>query len=79
MQTDRTRCPECGGTMEIGFVLDSTEGGFKVPSWVAGGPTKKCYGLKYDRKTVRQVLTDRCTACGFLKSYAKDPPAKTRS
>lgn len=76
MHPDRTRCPECDGTMEIGFVLDSTEGGFKVPSWVAGTPAKNWFGiLKYDRKTVRQILTDRCTACGFLKSYAKDRPA----
>ena len=74
MQPDRTRCTECGGTMETGYILDGTENGFKVPSWVAGIPAKKSYGLKYDRKTVRQVLTDRCSVCGFLESYAKDHP-----
>jgi hypothetical protein len=59
--------------METGYVLDRAESGFIVPSWVAGHPVKNWFNiLKYDRKTVRQVLTDRCTACGFLKSYAKD-------
>jgi hypothetical protein len=75
MQSDRTRCTECGGTMETGYILDRSDAGFIVPSWVAGPPTKNWLGmLKYDRKTVRQVLTDRCCACGFLKSYAKDRP-----
>jgi hypothetical protein len=60
--------------METGYVLDCSDSGFKVPSWVAGLPKKNWWGiLKYDRKSARQVLTDRCTTCGLLKSYAKDP------
>jgi hypothetical protein len=73
---DRTPCTECGRTMETGYILDCTEGGMVVPAWVAGPPIKRWFGqLKFDRKTLRQVLTDRCTTCGFPKSYAKDHPA----
>ena len=61
--------------METGYILVRTDAGISVPSWAPGPPTKHWLGfLKYDHKTVRQVLTDRCTACGFLKSYAIDRP-----
>jgi len=40
MQPDRARCPECGGTMETGYMLDRYDAGFTVPSWVAGVPRK---------------------------------------
>jgi hypothetical protein len=69
MQPDRTRCTQCGGTMETGFILDYASGGrVLVSTWAAGGPQKHWWGgLK---NATRRVLTDQCTACGYLKSYA---------
>jgi len=74
MQPDRTRCTECGGTMEPGYLLDHTEGGVLAPLWAGGTPQKRWIGgLKIDRNKIRPVMTDRCSACGYLKSYAVDP------
>ena len=75
MPTDRTRCSECGGTMEAGYILDSTKTDYRDSRWVPGTAERNWMGfLKYDLKTVRKVVTDRCPTCGFLKSYAPDIP-----
>jgi hypothetical protein len=57
--------------MENGYLLDVAENGAVLPTWTCGAPTRGWFGrLKIDRKSLRWVMTDRCTSCGFLKSYA---------
>ena len=71
MQPDHTRCTECGGEMEPGFLVDHTENGILQQRWAKGAPQKRWWGgLKVNRDDVRRVETARCKVCGFLKSYA---------
>jgi|HubBroStandDraft_6_1064221.scaffolds.fasta_scaffold1027281_1 hypothetical protein len=80
MQADRTCCTECGGTMESGYLLDVAENGAVLPTWTGGAPTRGWFGrLKIDRKSLRWVMTDRCTSCGFLKSFATRLVHETRA
>jgi hypothetical protein len=79
MQPDRTRCTECGGTMEPGYLLDFAHGAVRVPTWVGGTPTKRWWGaLKINWDSQRQIVTNRCISCGFLKSYAASLALKRR-
>jgi hypothetical protein len=72
MQPDRTRCTECGGEMELGFILDYTYGGILPQKWAKDAPKKSWWGgIKVNQADCRTVETTRCMACGFLKSYAK--------
>jgi hypothetical protein len=44
-----TTCPKCPGTMEAGFIPDSTYGGNVLMQWFAGVPGKGFFGgLKLD-------------------------------
>jgi hypothetical protein len=63
--------------MEEGYVVDYGHGGYRrVASWVAGPPVKSYWlGLKIAGAQT-PVRTFRCTACGYLESYA---PSGTRS
>lgn len=71
MQPDRTRCSECGGEMESGYIPDITYGAILNQRWVPGAPGKHwLVGLKVDWSAARAVGTDRCKNCGFLKFYA---------
>lgn len=72
MEGDRARCTECGGEMELGIILDNTHGATLQQKWLKGPAKKSWWGaIKVDRNSCRTVETMRCTACGFLKSYAK--------
>ncbi len=63
-----TKCSECGGLLEQGFVPDSTYGGALNPKWV----TKvKGWGVFTKFENYKYVTTYRCTSCGLLKSYAR--------
>ena len=74
MQPDSTRCPECNGEMEKGFIPDYAHGGMIIQRWVKGAAKKSWWrGLTYDKADSRFVETYRCTHCGYLKSYAKEP------
>lgn len=80
MQPDRTRCPECGGEMEVGFIPDFTYGSVLPQRWCPGTPQKSWLGsLKVNWKTCRSVQTDRCTSCGLLRSYASSTPGRLGS
>jgi len=78
MATDKRSCPDCGGDMTLGFILDMTYGGQLVPRWVKGSPEKSMWTvIKAKGKECRSVDTYRCVKCGLLKSYATtevDPP-----
>lgn len=58
--------------MAEGFVIDNSEAGRSVSSWLEGPPKKSMWtGVKLDGKTPIEIATWRCGSCGFLESYAK--------
>ena len=63
-------CPRCQGSMSVGFIVDATEGGSAVASWVEGPPVRRWYGIKVGKNAKYEIQTWRCTRCGFLESYA---------
>ena len=66
-------CPKCEQPMEEGYILDLTHGNYKTTStWIAGKPEQRRFwgGLKTDDRDNLEIQTFRCTACGFLESYA---------
>lgn len=72
MKAINTTCPECGGTMYEGFLLDITHGANFPTHWVADPPEKSIWTrTKVRGKEQWPVQTYRCAACGFLKSYAR--------
>jgi len=57
--------------MDRGFVLDRSETGLFVSHWAAGAPRKSFWqGTKLPDKNVVPIATFRCSACGYLESYA---------
>ena len=65
-------CPKCGNRMEEGFTIDAGHhGSASVGAWHGGKPTKAWYGLKIDKAAKREIVSWRCTRCGFLENYAK--------
>jgi predicted nucleic-acid-binding Zn-ribbon protein len=65
-------CPKCHNKMEDGFIKDEGYGTVHASKWVAGPPEKSFWtGTKTSGKQQVQVSTYRCTACGYLESYAK--------
>ena len=74
MTTNKRTCPECGGTMSEGFIVDLTYGAYLVPRWIGGHPERSRWGsLKLKGKECYRVETHRCTKCGFLRQYALEP------
>ena len=64
-------CPECGGSMEEGFLLDLSHGSQKPANWVEGAPEKSFWvGTKVKGKEKFPIVAFRCRRCGLLKSYA---------
>jgi hypothetical protein len=62
--------------MEEGFIKDDTRGGVHVSSWVEGAPEKSFWvGTKTRGRKTMPVATFRCSRCGYLESYAKEPAA----
>lgn len=62
------KCPECGGDMEEGFVVDHTYGGAVSSKWAT---YVKAFGIFTKMGNSKSIITYRCTKCGFLKSYAR--------
>jgi hypothetical protein len=75
IQPDRTRCTECNGEMEQGFIPDCSHASILQPKWFRGLPQKRWLGgLKINWNDGGTVETYRCKDCGYLKSYAKHVP-----
>jgi hypothetical protein len=70
MQSDPTRCSECGGEMEAGFIADVAESSVLQQRWARGPVEKKWIGGVKVKESL-PVTTHRCQSCGLLKSYAK--------
>jgi hypothetical protein len=67
-------CPKCKARMEVGFIEESVTAFPFLPGpsrWIEGAPEPTSWGLKRKGKRKFDVSTDRCTACGYLESYAK--------
>jgi hypothetical protein len=74
----KVECPRCRGTLEKGFVMDRAH--YSYPdrqNWVEGEPEKSVWhGFKTKGKESYLVHTFRCEKCGYLESYATEPPKK---
>ena len=71
MNTETSQCPKCNGEMVQGFIVDSVKGGVVVSSWFAGAPKSSWFGIKAPELKAIPIGTFRCSACGFLESYAR--------
>jgi hypothetical protein len=57
--------------MVEGFVIDKEHGGTGVSRWVEGLPDKSFFGnVRLRGRKPVEIVTWRCTRCGFLESYA---------
>jgi hypothetical protein len=74
MSAEANRCLKCNGEMVQGFIFESQGPGRMVSTWVEGAPKKKkifwkIFWVPADKCV--PVGTFRCSACGFLESYAR--------
>ncbi len=78
--TQTTKCPDCDGEMELGFIPDVSMGAALQTSWHRGIPDDKTIldflkygpGVKYDRSQLLAVRAYRCKHCGLLRLYANE-------
>jgi hypothetical protein len=72
--TQQLECLRCHTRMQDGYVVDSSESGFRQQIWHPGSPVRSFWvGLKMDKHRCLPVTTLRCPNCGYLESYAKNP------
>jgi len=72
MNTETSRCPKCNGEMQQGFIIDRVQGGSLVSSWFEGAPKRSFWwGTSAPEVNRMPIGTFRCSACGFLESYAR--------
>ena len=64
-------CPKCSRAMTRGFVVDEGYGVAGVSTWQDGDPRKSFWtGVKQLKDEQHEIVTWRCTGCGYLESYA---------
>ena len=71
--TLKSFCIRCKGDMEEGFLLDYSDGLHYAGRWVKGSAEKSEWvanTVKIPKET-KEIVTYRCTGCGYLESYAK--------
>lgn len=72
------KCGKCGGGMDAGFVIEYTIDRPVQERWAGGKPEPNValgvidMGVKLEGRRTLPVTSWRCTACGFLESYAND-------
>ena len=68
-----TTCPDCGGTMQMGYTADRGDSGVPWQAfWVEGEPQRtRSSGLDMRDRALIAIITLRCERCGLLKSYAR--------
>jgi ribosomal protein S27AE len=65
------QCPKCSSSMSEGFIIDHTQSGTTVGSWVEGQPAKSVWtGLKLGGRPKMDMAAWRCGRCGFVELYA---------
>jgi hypothetical protein len=69
-----SRCPKCGYPMERGFIPDEYRDRNEITVWVQGQPERSSENGTVVLAGTRmwQVVTYRCTGCGYLESFARD-------
>ena len=74
ISTESIRCPKCNGLMVQGFIIDWQGRQLsRVSNWVEGAPGKPSwFGQIVPAPAEKRIPvgTFRCSACGFLESYA---------
>ena len=72
MSAEPTRCSKCNGEMVQGFIFEYDGFMRMVSAWVEGAPEKSWFRwAKVPKEKCVPVGTFRCSACGFLESYAR--------
>lgn len=70
--SEKRVCPDCGGAMVEGFMLQPVPAGYAISRWLKGRPRRSWWrGIKTKNVECRAVETYRCIRCGLLKSYAR--------
>ena len=65
-------CIHCSGSMEVGYVPESTEVGIGASVWVAGeDKNSNCQGTMVRGKRRYAMAAYRCTDCGYIALFAK--------
>ena len=68
---DAIRCAKCGGEMELGYVSDRNCGWHDPRKWFPGVlQLGWLEGIQKNKAKPLHVITYRCSACGYLESYA---------
>jgi hypothetical protein len=71
---DDLKCLRCGGPLEEGFIPEFTGHGSCQMPWVEGRPETSFWsGLKINDRRCLKTFTYRCTQCGRLESFAREP------
>jgi hypothetical protein len=63
-------CPKCQAKMEAGLIPDEGYSHTFMSKWVEGAAQKGFFGLKLKGRRQFAITAYRCTACGYLESYA---------
>jgi hypothetical protein len=67
-----TKCPKCPGEMIAGYSPDhASDGWIKPGTWYEGVPKKNFFGNIKLKGEPFVIAIYRCSACGFLESYAQ--------
>jgi hypothetical protein len=64
-------CSKCNKPMELGFIPDSQEGGYRLINWIEGKPTGTEESVKYTLEKSVPIGAYRCVGCGYLEFYAR--------
>jgi hypothetical protein len=74
MNPEDMRCSKCSGEMVQGFIVDCGQGPRRlVSSWAEGAPEKAFLrGTSSADEDRVPIGTFRCSASGYLESYARD-------
>jgi len=70
-----TKCPDCGGELEEGAIMDFTYGGVGVERYgKTTVPTEQKLALVTEAnfQDIRRVISYRCVKCNRLFSYTQD-------
>jgi hypothetical protein len=64
-------CPKCKADCEEGFLVDYAHADRRrAASWISGAPENGWLGPKTTGRRQIRVKAFRCTACGYLESFA---------
>jgi uncharacterized OB-fold protein len=73
MAVDTTRCPECGGRMVQGRVIDFRRDSARPSEWVEGEIVTSVWTGNVKNDLRYEIVAHRCDGCGYLKFYAEKP------